>query len=368
MANEVLNKVAIAESRRRKGACLVRALGWGPWHGGMVGPELRARFETMGVALIPLGDGARMFVDECSSAQGEQVELVLGDRPRPEAPLDPNEGRTLSIDVMVGRSTHPYLGDHAIDGVPVVPVALAIEWFARAARAFRPELELAGLRNVDVLRGVSLHDFDHTPKRLVLNCRENNGGGDAGSTTLQLQLGDGNGTTYYRCRADLVTQRKEPEIPSPTDAEPSFEAWDGGALYDGKILFHGPKFQMLQNIDGISDHGVIADLTGVCEPGWAPAAVEPWCTDPLILDGGLQLALLWGSRVLGGASLPTAIAHIRTFDDPGRGPFRCTLKGRSASGNKAVSDAVFHDASGRIVAELAGIETHLRPRRNGDRS
>ena len=368
MANEILNKVAVAESRRREGACLVRALGWGPWQGGMVGPQLRARFEAMGVALIPLGEGARMFVDECSSAQREQVELVLGDRPRPEALLDPSEGRTLSVDVMVGRSTHPYLGDHVIEGVPVVPVALAIEWFSRTARAFCPELELAGLREVNVLRGLSLHEFDRAPKKLVLKCCKADGGADADSTTLQLQLGDGNGTTYYRCCADLATHRKTPEIPLLTEAGLSFEAWNGDPMYDGEVLFHGPDFQMLQRIDGISDHGVVADLTGVLEPGWASAAVEPWCTDPLIFDGGLQLALLWCRRVLGGASLPTGIAQVRTFHDPSRGPFRCTLRGRSASGNKAVSDAVFHDANGRIVAELAGIETHLLPSRNGDRS
>jgi hypothetical protein len=323
----------------------------------------------MGVAMIPLDEGTRMFVDECSSAQPEQVELVLGERPRPAALLDPSEVRTFSVDLMVGRNTHPYLGDHVIDGVPVVPVALAIEWFTRTARAFCPELELVGLRDVNVLRGLLLHEFDQTQKKLVVKCRAADADAGSDTMTLQLQLGDGNETTYYRCSADLAPQRKpSPEIPLLTDTEASFEAWNGDALYDGDVLFHGPDFQMLQGIDGISDHGVLADLTGVLQPGWGPTVVEPWCTDPLIFDGGLQLALLWGRRVLGGASLPTGIAQVRTFREPSRGRFRCTLRGRSASGNKAVSDAVFHDANGRVVAELTGIETHLLPRRNGGRS
>ncbi|MEE8312482.1 MAG: SDR family NAD(P)-dependent oxidoreductase, partial [Candidatus Binatia bacterium] len=259
MANEILNKVAVAESRRRNGACLVRALGWGPWAGGMVSPQLEARFESMGIALIPLGEGARMFVEECSSARPEQIELVLGGRPRPEALLDPSEGRMLSVDVMVGGATHPYLRDHAIGGTPVVPVALAIEWFARTARAFRPELELTGLREVNVLRGISLHDFDRAPMRLVVQCREADGSADTDSTTLHLKLGDGNGTTYYRCSAELATQLTAPEIASRTAADlpvETFEAleeWSDGAMYDGNVLFHGPDFQMLQNIGGISD-------------------------------------------------------------------------------------------------------------------
>ncbi|NOX29922.1 MAG: SDR family NAD(P)-dependent oxidoreductase, partial [Actinobacteria bacterium] len=78
MANEVLNKVAIAEQTRRGPGCVVKALGWGPWAGGMVTPELKRHFESMGVTLIPLGAGATMFVDEIASAQTDQVEVVLG--------------------------------------------------------------------------------------------------------------------------------------------------------------------------------------------------------------------------------------------------------------------------------------------------
>jgi hypothetical protein len=370
MANEILNKVAVAESRRRGGACLVRALGWGPWDGGMVSPQLKTHFESMGVPLIPLDEGARMFVDECSSAQSEQVELVLGGRPRPEALIDSDKGRTLSIDVLVGRTTHPYLDDHAIEGVPVVPVALAIEWFSRTARAFCPELELAGLRDVNVLRGIALRNFDDSHERLVVKCRAAGDGARAEQATLELQLGDGNGTTYYKCSADMVVQHKLPKAQSNEGEDASLEAWSGDAMYDSDVLFHGPEFQMLKNIDGISDRGIVADLTGVVEANWRGTAnggaegVEPWCTDPAIFDGGLQLALLWCRRVLGGASLPTGIAEVRTFEDPVRGPFRCTLKGRSASGSKSVSDAVFHDAQGRVVAELAGIETHLLPGRS----
>ena len=38
-------------------------------------------------------------------------------------------------------------------GVPVVPVVMAIEWFARIATAHCPDLRLAGCRDVEVVRG-----------------------------------------------------------------------------------------------------------------------------------------------------------------------------------------------------------------------
>ena len=40
MANEVLNKVAVAERARRGAGCVVKSFRWGPWAGGMVTPAL----------------------------------------------------------------------------------------------------------------------------------------------------------------------------------------------------------------------------------------------------------------------------------------------------------------------------------------
>ena len=78
MANDVLNKVAVHERVRRGDSCVVKSLGWGPWAGGMVTPALKSHFESMGVELIDLDVGARMLVDELSSPQTDQVEIVLG--------------------------------------------------------------------------------------------------------------------------------------------------------------------------------------------------------------------------------------------------------------------------------------------------
>jgi len=57
MANEVLNKIAQAESMGRPN-CKVTAINWGPWEGGMVSPALQRVFEQRGVGLIPAQIGA----------------------------------------------------------------------------------------------------------------------------------------------------------------------------------------------------------------------------------------------------------------------------------------------------------------------
>ncbi|MBW2389029.1 MAG: SDR family NAD(P)-dependent oxidoreductase [Deltaproteobacteria bacterium] len=375
MANEVLNKVAVAESRRRGGACLVKSLGWGPWEGGMVSPQLKAHFESMGVPLIPLRVGARMLVDEVAGSGSDQVELVLGGEPKPEALKPQSEGRSFSMDIGVGKNTYPYLADHSIQGIPVVPVTMVIEWFVRAAKAFGPELVLTRLLDLKVLRGISLPNFDSRSEHFVLHCKQlTNGSGG----TLALELADRDGGIYYRCTAELAPQRETPqslEFESERNGESrslALEPWGDDVVYDGDLLFHGPAFQTIRNIEGISEHGIIAELSGIEGAGWANGGASDngalnaeWSTDPLALDGGLQLALLWCRHVLGGASLPTSVAEIRTFTDaPSVGPIQCTLTGRPSKGSKSLSDLVFRDAAGKLLIELVGVETHLLPKQS----
>jgi len=78
MANEVMNKVALAERARRGIGCVVKSLGWGPWSGGMVDAALADRFTAMGVELLPVDVGAAMFVAEIAGSQLDQVEVLLG--------------------------------------------------------------------------------------------------------------------------------------------------------------------------------------------------------------------------------------------------------------------------------------------------
>ena len=195
---------------------------------------------------------------------------------------------------------------------------------------------------------------------LLVRCEQlSNGDG----STVALELADTQGKPFYRCIAELVRERPMPQN-DQNAGELDLENWGDRLVYDGEILFHGPQFQMIRNIDGISDRGVAAELSGVVEAKWGDAVGTKgsWYTDPVAIDGGLQLSLLWCERVLGGRSLPTGIEEVRTWvDQPVTGRIQCTLVGRSAAGQKSVSDLWFRDETGRLVAELKGVETHLLP-------
>ena len=352
MANEVLNKVAALEQRRRGPRCLVRALGWGPWDGGMVDASVRARFADMGVPLIPIEAGARLMRDELCAAG--DAEVVIGAGVSGHGGAEPAGTQKIEAEIVVDRTRCAFLDGHRVRGTVVVPVALVLEWFARAARACRPDLTLAASRDVQVLRGIRLGHFDEgVVEHFLLRARQLSNGHEA---TIAVELLGADGSRHYSAICEM---KERSPLPDRTLAPPADLAPWSSVIYDGEVLFHGPAFQVIRSVDGIADGGLTATLEGVTARGWA----GPWQLDPALLDGGLQVAVLWAQRKLGVASLPTTIARLHIYrPGPAAGIVRCVLAGREASHERAVSDAVFLASDGSVVAELRGIEVHALPR------
>jgi acyl transferase domain-containing protein len=350
MANEVLNLVACAERARRGEKCMVRSIGWGPWDGGMVTPGLKTHFKQMGVKVIPLATGAKMFVDELNSA-GNDVMVVVG--ADGHGPLGANASAALSGEVRVDSQSHPYLDDHRVAGVPVVPVVLALEWMLRAANGCRPDLIPVVVRNLRVLKGIKLDRFDRAGEILTVQCRQS--GGD-GSAEINVELRGRSGTLHYSAVVEMAA--RTPDSPQAPEL-PGLGAWTQSEIYDGHVLFHRERFQVIQSMEGISDEGIAGVLAGTSAVNWPQ---EAWCTDPALLDGGLQLAGLWTRQVLGGICLPMALAEFCIYQRGlVSGPVRCVVHARKVFDARAMCDVSFMNAAGSMVAEMRGVETVLRP-------
>ena len=116
----------------------------------MVTPGLAKAFHARGIALIPLLAGARAFVAELSAPGATEVViggLLAGD------PAAPSLRR-------VGRRDYPFLIDHSVGNTPVVPMVLALEWFAQRARELRPRALVQAVEKISVLKGISLQNFE----------------------------------------------------------------------------------------------------------------------------------------------------------------------------------------------------------------
>jgi acyl transferase domain-containing protein len=356
MANEVLAKVAWSEQRRRPGL-LAKSLGWGPWDGGMVTPQLKERLAALGLPMIPLGGGARMFADEMRASQRDQVEVVLGAQPR-YAPLlsGGGEAKVHELELRVRRESHAYLAGHAINGTPVVPVVLAAEWLSRGARCFRPGHTLVALHDLAVLKGISLKRFDDGGDHFIIRGEQLPNANDS----MRLELRRPDGTLHYTARAEMRAENGEASR-APENGVPDLplEVWAGEPLYRD-LLFHRGAFEVIEELHGISDYGVSAQVRGVSRAGWPH---DSWHLDVAALDGGVQLAVLYGRRMLNSANLPTGIDELRCYSTrPSTGQIRASAYRRTVSSAAVTTDIVLTDESGHRLAELRGVHNHALPR------
>lgn len=367
MANEVLNKVAALEARRRGADVCVRALDWGPWDGGMVTPSLRALFEARGVGLIPLGPGAQACVSELAvHGEGAPTEVVLAMGDSAAGLLREGAGSTVELELNVGVHDFPFLRDHAVDGVTVVPVVMVSEWMMRAAWACVPAgagTVPVSCHDLQVLRGMRLEDFETESVRAILHA----GPVDASTPDrIAVELCDGQGAKRYRAWVQLA-----PGFEFRSDDSGGLGAltpWraqgrESSDLYGGDsdaVLFHGSAFQALRGIEGVCAQGLAAKLVGSAQLGWPEHGLA---SDPGLLDGAMQLALLWTSHLTSRRSLPTAIESIQIYR-PGPvtiedGEAVGTVRAREVSKHGVVCDVRLALVSGEVIADLSGIQTHL---------
>ena len=354
MANEILNKVAWAESRSRGSDVLVKSLGWGPWAGGMVSPQLMAHFSRLGVPMIPLEVGAKMLADELQSSNPHQVELVMGGEPVAGPLLKGGESqRSLDYELHLNHTSHPYLAGHSIKGDVIVPVVLVLEWFSRLARASCPNLHLESIYDLKVLKGIKLIDFKTTGDRILLSCKALDA---AQGTMLGLELKGPSGRLYYSAQAKMVV--KAQPFQDEDDSFLAMNDWGDASIY-GDVLFHSKEFQVIEEMDGIGENGISGTLKGVENADWS---WEKWDTDVAAMDGGLQMLLLWARDKMGGAALPMGIGQAKMpISKPQSGPIHCFARCRSASPLRGLADVYFQDQNGKSISEFKNVELILRP-------
>ena len=85
--------------------------------------------------------------------------------------------------------------------------------------------------------------------------------------------------------------------------------------------------------------------------------MERAATMPGMLDGGLQLARLWGFLKLGQATLPMRIASIRILARRRRSPLECRVSA-SAGTNRTLCDIAFFSLEKEMLALMTGVEMY----------
>jgi NAD(P)-dependent dehydrogenase (short-subunit alcohol dehydrogenase family) len=366
MANEVLNKFAQLESRRRP-RCNVVAMGWGPWAGGMVTPALAREFERIGVGLIPLEAGAQAVVEELCHQGSGQAEVLLGDGfPEPAASrarAGNQSGAAQSSGQMLLQKTLslealPFLRSHQLKSQPVLPMAFMMEWFVQGALLSGAGMRLIGVDDLRVFRGATISGG--VEPTLAVSLVSNEVSKDTGYSLWTLELRD-LGRNILHARGTVIlgdSQLSCPEAPALNGLASRKYGYGADAIYR-ELLFHGPDFHAVGEVLGISDGGLVANLKSAGKPAdWEREPLRSdWATEPLVVDGVLQLGILWCWEMMGKPSLPNGFAHYRQFINryPKAG-VSAALRVISHSDRSLVADCDLLDSKGGLLGRFERLE------------
>jgi NAD(P)-dependent dehydrogenase (short-subunit alcohol dehydrogenase family) len=369
MANELLNRIAWQVHAAHRPNLKVSAINWGPWlatrHGsGMVSEETRRKFEAKGLRLVDPDGGAAFFLEEILRGPQGEVEVVAGAGtweqhesevaalpiPALDVPAMPATTRPplvfkasqetaakggIRLPRRLSLETDPYLNQHKLAGVPVLPIAVALEMMAEAAEQVWPDWHVAEMVDLRVLHGVQLDDGPSRDIEIVVSASQH-GDAEGFLASVELRSGDGKGRRHYRASAQMRSNIPQPE-PSSLTIVPRRSPVTAVETYRN-ILFHGPCFQTIAVLSGLDESGAAAQVRST-QPGefipTAPAQAR-WLFDPGLVDAALQLGWTWSRHMNANAALCHGIARVRRFA-PGL-PALSTMK---VAARKIVSETGF---------------------------
>ncbi|MFZ2956228.1 MAG: SDR family NAD(P)-dependent oxidoreductase [Candidatus Ozemobacteraceae bacterium] len=406
IANEALNKIARKFAKEHP-KCRVASINWGPWDGGMVTGSLKKVFANEGVELIPLEAGARHLVSEMFSTGHAHIEAVVGGRfgsagagpentsssgspsgsgsshgntgsdqawsPSTEAvlataavaaPADEGIPKKFlkAYERKVSIEHDRFLSSHVINGDPVLPMAMMIEWLAQAALHENPGFHFHGFNGLRVLKGFVLKQGEtRTVRAYATKVR-----GSASLPIVMAELRSGpRDHEIIHGRADIVLAESLPLGESARLSPDCSQAFTETIrkAYD-TMLFHGPELEGIKAVEGWSTEGMRlrAEAAPAPETWMREPQRHEWVTDPLVIDSAFQAMILWTHLVCGAPSLPSFAGSYRQFRAGfPRGETRIVMKTVRSSQQMAKADIEFLDAQGGLIGRIEGYECVMNP-------
>lgn len=335
----------------------VVALNWGPWlKAGMVSDALQNEFAKRQIQLIPVDEGCRAFDRElCYGQKGDADIIYAGGAWEENTPLQrgghrmPQDTLFEAVDQSVlTQSARPfpllqassvefiqqeedesleiirhfdstrdlYLRDHELEGSMVVPLAIALELMAEVAQTLQPDFQLSGVRDLQLLGGIVL---DEDPKAVRVRAVQHQSGKSVnGILSIQTVIEDPESSrTHYRATIELTSANhrrpaNQPRYavtdlglsPFPLSVIESYQKW----------LFHGPCFQGIQQIHGISERDLLADCRSVgMDQCFGDVPSAEWLIDPILFDSALQMIILWSRHFSNKTPLPAGFKQYHRF-------------------------------------------------------
>ena len=374
-ANEILNKLAIYLDK--KWPARVISINWGPWeNSNMVPALLQKEFEKHGVQLISRHSGPQQFDQEISYGEKGQVEVLYGgggwenrlsgsEKKEPISEiypllqsiqnLQPNKDGSVEIIHELNTSKDLYLMDHQLEGKPVLPMTMGLELMVEAASLGWPGWHINRVSNLKVLNGIIV---SHPTKIHIIARPTQFTSSDTLILTVEIKTTGQNARSHYRTTIEMSKnvngQYGRQLFPLSVNKESRMSTQEAYQRW----LFHGPLFQGISEIQEINSD----NLQGIFVPSspqklLAGKPKGDWLIDPVIVDSGLQMIILWSRKYWDMMPLPSGFQHFRRFG-PLSGSkifFQSKILPTSSPG-MLHADLAFFNEQGKLMAFLEDME------------
>jgi malonyl CoA-acyl carrier protein transacylase len=344
-ANDLLCRLASA-MRQLHPEVKVQVIDWGPWaEVGMASrghiPELMKR---SGIEMLSPSIAASAVYRELAFAPAGEVVLAgslgaLEAQHQDFSSLDLEKANTAltagkPIHVMLSRvtgytpkegvlleveldpSSEPFLRDHAMNGVPLLPGVMGIEGFSVAAQhissmlgAKQGSFRVSRLENIQFQAPFKF--YHNQPRRVTWRARAVRGEqGLIVGVTLESTPTQKNhlAEPIQHFSGKVYLQPVDVPVDAPMVQPPQ---WGGAYTVQAsdiyRLYFHGPAFQVLDGVQRSGDH-----VLGLMRSGLPPMTNQPdaMMTSPLLLELVMQTAGIWEAGATGVLALPSFIKKM----------------------------------------------------------
>jgi hypothetical protein len=268
---------------------------------------------------VVVGGKLGMLVEEPGPAGGLDVAAVGTAPPMVGSLTGMGVFSGLTAETTLDPAAQPFLHDHRIDGIPVLPGVMGVEAFAALARLAVPDLHIAGIERMRFVAPVKFYRDEPRTVRVRAVIRPDGADLVADCTLAASRVVRGEAapqwTTHFTGSVRLTAHAPEPEV----DASPTKEA----AICAGhediyRVYFHGPAYQVVDKAWRY-DGGAVGRLAEDLPAGHLPAG-DPVATEPRLAELCFQTAGLWEIGQTGQLALPAQAALIRVSGRPAGGP------------------------------------------------
>ncbi|WP_187807325.1 type I polyketide synthase [Aquipseudomonas alcaligenes] len=391
-ANELMSRLCCQLQRLWGDKVKLLALNWGPWGptlfgAGMVTAETEKKFADKGVALVGAAQGRRLFDEALRLQAGHAVEVVAGDGPWERHEAEVGSWQEAASDTPQGSrqplltqcriedgekgtqvlhftldASHGYLQEHCIDGIPVLPAAVALEIIAEAATLMWPGWIVAEVAELRLLKGVQLSEPTQALSLLINPpTYASSEGFDA---SISIRSGSGKQQRmHYRAAVKMAQQL--PEAPRHVPSEYRERELPVAKAYQ-EWLFHGPRFQVIRGISGLSSQGAAALMCPSSPQQWLAGgrAEQQWIIDPAVLDAAPQMALLWARTFHDGSALPAQFGRVIRYVEQLPERFHMDFQCLPGEAQQVRANVFFSDDEGRLLLLIEDLQCIVDARLN----